>query len=431
MIPQSNIDFANKLFDQRIGQPYCYGGSWSSNIYDQTDCSGCVSMMLAALTRGSAMQWGHPISTETWPFAYPDTPAEPGTIGPYGTVAVASIDDVPPDAVAIVNVGHHGGGAQSHVQLLTRIQPGFWRTMEDNGSYGVCDQTCGAMDPRSSYWTDTWYLPKETSVDTIFPDVSEFQCPADDSLTDAGYRVLSFRSNDGSHLDSAFDANYAWATAACDAGKLDFFIVYYYWRPGETGVANHMAMVNNAGGPHPRQVSMIDLETGGNPTWDQSDVLNDEYNQLVKWLGNPKRVIGYANVSDERTLWQARPDDLPWILAGYGANPYDPSLIKLAHQYTDGTGYGAANGLPDGAPPFGNCDMNSADGLSPIEFANLCGIEIGDNVSNKPADEATEVSQVWDQLRMNWPQLGGRSLVDAVAAIGAALNISGFIPPAK
>lgn len=45
---------------------------------------------------------------------------------------------------------------------------------------------------------------------------------------------------------------------------------------------------------------------------------------------------------------------------------------KVAHQYTDGNGHGG--GLPDGAPPFGNCDMNSADGLDSNQFAVACGI---------------------------------------------------------
>ncbi|QRY48171.1 N-acetylmuramoyl-L-alanine amidase [Mycolicibacterium boenickei] len=33
--------------------------------------------------------------------------------------------------------------------------------------------------------------------------------------------------------------------------------------------------------------------------------------------------------------------------------------------------------------------------------------------------------EVWDQLRIEWPQLGGRTLVDTVAAIGAKLGIEG------
>lgn len=241
------------------------------------------------------------------------------------------------------------------------------------------------------------------SVDTLFADVSEFQRTVDDSYP---YQVLSIRSNDGTYQDHNFAANYQWCANACNTGKLKFFICYFYWRPGETGSNTHMQMVEAQGGPHPQMVTMIDLESGGNPDSDQSATLNDEYNRLVAWHGgNDKKVIGYANLGDERTMWQAKPADLEWILAGYGANPNDPSLIKIAHQYTDGSGFGAAAGLPDGCPPFGSCDMNSADGLSPDQFAAACGIT---PTSGGPFMALTDAEQqeVLDGIRYLAAQLG-------------------------
>lgn len=209
-------------------------------------------------------------------------------------------------------------------------------------------------------------------TDTIFADVSEFQTPVTNAYTDAGYRVLSIRSNDGTHRDRNFTANYNWCVQACNEGRLDFFIVYFYWRVGPGDVDTHITMVQDLGGPHPKMVTMIDLESGGNANVNSSGELNAEYNRLTNWLASPKRVIGYANVSDERSMWQAKPGDLQWILAGYGSNPQDSSLHKLAHQYTDGQGYGG--GLPEGAPPWARCDMNSADGLSSRAFATICGV---------------------------------------------------------
>lgn len=209
-------------------------------------------------------------------------------------------------------------------------------------------------------------------TDTIFADVSYFQAPVTDAYTDAGYRVLSIRSNDGTFRDTNLAHNYQWCVQACDAGRLDFFIVYFYWRVGSGDVDTHISMIQDQGGPHPKMVTMIDLESGGNPGGNQSVELNAEYDRLANWLANPKRVIGYANVSDERSMWQAKPGDLEWILAGYGSNPQDSSLRKLAHQYTDGQGYGG--GLPEGAPPWASCDMNSADGLSSQAFAAICGV---------------------------------------------------------
>ena len=433
MIPQVNIDWANQIFNQRIGQGYVYGGSWDgANIYAGTDCSGCVGMILSALTRGP-MVWGHPVSTESWWYDYANNqPAPRGTVGPFGTVAIGSLAEVPDDAVAIVSIHHGGGGVDSHCQVNVQVAPGVWRLMEDNGSYGVCDQTNGAIPQNAPYWTDYWVLRKDTDVDTLFADVSEFQCPVDDSYP---YAVLSIRSNDGSYEDHNFAQNYQWACAAADSGRLTCFIVYYYYRPG-TGAATHMAMVNAAGGPHPKMVTMMDIESGGNPNYDVSGSLDDDYQQLVAWHGgDERRVIAYANVSDERTMWQAKPSDIDWILAGYGANPYDPSLVKLAHQYTDGNGYGAQSGLPDGCEPFGNCDMNSADGINAEQFANLCGIDTtGAPVANppsitKPGDSHAQVSELWDQELTRWDMLGGHTVVEALALIGAKLGVDGFTAP--
>ena len=45
-----------------------------------------------------------------------------------------------------------------------------------------------------------------------------------------------------------------------------------------------------------------------------------------------------------------------------------------------------------------------------------------------PPDYAKET---WDQVRIKWPQLGNRTLVDAVAVIGAHLGIEGFRDPSQ
>lgn len=210
-------------------------------------------------------------------------------------------------------------------------------------------------------------------TDTLFPDVSEFQVPVDDSMP---YRIFSFRSNDGSHRDANFEANYRWACAAADSGKIDCFIVYVYVRPNWQETADtHIDMVSAAGGPHPKMISMLDVESGGNPAGDGSDWINRTYWRIAAWLGTSassgtRRVIGYANAADFATMWPTRPDGLRVIGAGYGSNPELDG--QIAHQYTDGQGYGA--GLPEGCSPFGQCDMNSADGLSPTDFAAACGI---------------------------------------------------------
>jgi hypothetical protein len=205
--------------------------------------------------------------------------------------------------------------------------------------------------------------------DTVYADVSEWQKPVDNSYP---YRVICIRSNDGTHRDKKWSTNYEWCKRRCDEGALDFFIVYFVWRPNwQQAVATHKGMV---GQPHPRMVVMIDVETwngqiGGN----QSEGINGAYRELADWLGTPRRVIGYGNRGDLDELWPQKPDGVRLVLAAYGTNPAYPG--KIAHQYTNGQGFGG--GLPEGASPFGNCDMNSADGLSPTAFAQACGISIG------------------------------------------------------
>ena len=128
------------------------------------------------------------------------------------------------------------------------------------------------------------------------------------------------------------------------------------------------------GAPHPRMAVMIDVESWGRQiTGDQSDGINRAYWAIADWLGERRRVIGYGNVGDLNRLWPVKPEGIRLVVAAYGRNPIYPG--KVAHQYTDGKGYGNGTTLPDGAPPFGNCDMNSADGLDSVQFAAACGIE--------------------------------------------------------
>jgi hypothetical protein len=207
--------------------------------------------------------------------------------------------------------------------------------------------------------------------DTLFADVSEFQVPVNDSYP---YQVLSIRVCDGTYQDHNFAENYAWMKSALDSGKLTMGIVYTYVRPNWQGTANTIRnMFGDNGGLHPKVVLMLDVESGGNPAGDGSAWIDALYDNLVQFTGDPRRVIGYGNVSDLNNIWITKPSGERFIVAAYGANPGYPG--KIAHQYTDGQGYGG--GLPEGCPPFGNCDMNSADGLSPSAFAAACGINPG------------------------------------------------------
>ena len=240
-------------------------------------------------------------------------------------------------------------------------------------------------------------------MDTLFADVSEFQRPVNDRYTDAGYRWLSIRSNDGTYEDHNFEENYAWCCRAADEGRITGFMVYFYWRPNwNDTVRTHIRKVQDAGGPHPKMVSMIDVESGGNPRGDQSDGINRCYWALADWLGDKRRVIGYANTPDLNEMWNDRPEGLQLIAAGYGSLPNLPG--QFAHQYTDGQGYGG--GLPEGAPPFGNCDMNAANGFSPEELAAHLGVgdvPQEDDMAGFTDEDRAKLNYIYDQLGPKHP----------------------------
>ncbi|MGZ4662775.1 MAG: GH25 family lysozyme [Arthrobacter sp.] len=181
MIPQSNADWVKAAFAARLGDPYVYGGCYSADPRQGCDCSYEVGWVLEALTKGpAAMSWAHNVSTESWPYDYnTNTPAAPGTVGPYGTIA-AALGDIPADAALTVNIMHGGGGEDSHMNCVLQGE-----IMESNGSYGSCTNGQGYPSD-ASLWTDHWYLPGPivaAPTNTLFyPDVSNNNWTSVDQL---------------------------------------------------------------------------------------------------------------------------------------------------------------------------------------------------------------------------------------------------------
>lgn len=193
-------------------------------------------------------------------------------------------------------------------------------------------------------------------TDTQWADISEWQPPVDDSYP---YDFICIRSNDGNHIDQKIQANLSWCKSRRASGKLWGFMVYYFYRPGIDGAKN---LISQVGTPDSRMVAMIDVEAaGGQVSGDQSAAINAQYTELASWLGDPRRVVGYGNTSDLDLLWPSKPSGIRLVIAAYGSDPGYPG--KFAHQYTDS---GAC-------APFGTCDMNSADSMSPQDLENMYG----------------------------------------------------------
>uniref|UniRef100_A0AAU8GQ70 Lysin A n=1 Tax=Mycobacterium phage Pharb TaxID=3136626 RepID=A0AAU8GQ70_9VIRU len=373
MTTRANVEAAKALVVARLGDRYAYGGMFSpTNLKQGTDCSGVWNDVLGMVV--GRFQWGREAEGATTE-SYRYIPI--GGVGPFGTIRVASPADIPADAIVKLAFHHEGnGGASSHMWG----ELDGMRIESASDPKGLCTQPTAweITNPYANAWA---YLPGPIvedgspvtglePPDTLYADVSEWQVPCSDAYTDAGYRVICIRSNDGTYRDKDWPTNYPWAKAAADDGRLSMFLVYFVWRPNWQAAVD--TLKSQVGEPHPRMAVMIDVESwGGQITGDQSDGINAAHAQIAEWLGDPRRVIGYGNTGDLNSLWPRKPDGLRLVLAAYGSNPSYPG--KIAHQYTNGQGYGG--GLPEGAPPFGNCDMNSADGLTATAFAAALGID--------------------------------------------------------
>lgn len=149
---RTNLDLAKRIFLDRVGNDYVYGGNWNPfNRGVGTDCSGLVIDELDAAVNGAAMAWSrHGMSTESW------RPVEVGATGTiFGTVCVASPKDFPADAAVKIAIHHGpGGGANSHMWCeIDGIR------MESNGTDGCVTGSAARSVYDTSYANDWHYLP--------------------------------------------------------------------------------------------------------------------------------------------------------------------------------------------------------------------------------------------------------------------------------
>lgn len=288
---------------------------------------------------------------------------------------------------------------------------------------------------------------------TYWADVSQFQRVVDNTYP---HRVFSFRTNSGGVKDTHADANLTWALKALDDGRLDIVIPYYFFRPGAANCDLWRDIVTRSGKIDPRIVCMVDVESGNGssqgaiPIRDHSAEINDEIARVRGWLGGA-RTIGYYNPKADPALWKSRPD-VPLVVPHYTGTPgnsYDyPG--RFSHQYSDKVA----------CPPFGPCDANWT-ALSIPELKTLFGI--GGNTMATDAEKINGFTAAFcgpigsdtKDLRYQLvgsrdliykevdgkkvvdleksfpglPQLGNRTVPDALAAIGTALGLPGFYDP--
>jgi GH25 family lysozyme M1 (1,4-beta-N-acetylmuramidase) len=263
MILQSSADWVLANAKARLGDAYVYGGVYSpSDLTEGADCSGVVGWVLEALTKGPAnMSWAHNVSTESWYYDYnTNSPAAPGTVGPYGTIAVASLADVPVDAALIIDIMHGGGGEDSHTNCSLE-----GTLIESNGDHGSCTNGTGAYETTASLWTDHYYLPGPIVNDTnltplFYPDVSNVQWSSNDQLTAflasakaSGMAGIMHKVTQGAGFQDVF-----WPVFRqwCENNNTSW--LGYHYVDTSDPAAQARNFVNNNGG----QWAMLDFEQG-------------------------------------------------------------------------------------------------------------------------------------------------------------------------
>ncbi|SRR6266576_3373021 len=193
-----------------------------------------------------------------------------------------------------------------------------------------------------------------------WPDRSEFQgVPYEASFQGP---IEAFRTNDGNKVDRLAKTNAAVCRAASLAGRVSICIAYFVYEPGVDAAAIQRQVL---GAPWAQLVSMADIESWqGKISGNHSVDINAEMATQGRWLGSPRRAIGYANAGDFARLWPSR-NGANVILASYGTEVSERVAGQFAQQYTNG--HYVLYGLPvrsDNAPP---CDHN-------VYFGSLAGL---------------------------------------------------------
>lgn len=207
------------------------------------------------------------------------------------------------------------------------------------------------------FWTDTSYYNKGLSAAYPHP----FAC---------------WRIADGTFVDPLAKSNRDAARLLIGKGQMVGHMGYYVPRPSSTSTDAALQVIQSVvGKPDSYFALMQDVESwDGKIVGDHSTYFNDLHNKVANWLGNRKRVIGYANGNDYYTLWQRPPADLRIIGAGYGINPQLPG--QIGWQYSDGDPrWSVPAGWPRSTPSLGAVDQNYSD-LTPAQFAAALGLGV-------------------------------------------------------
>jgi len=237
--------------------------------------------------------------------------------------------------------------------------------------------------------------------------------------------------------------------------KIDLWLIHTEEGPGD---ADSLAdfLISTTGGPNPVSyhytisqaadggVTVVDVVDTDQASWSVMNSNNRAINLCFagshavwsrdEWMGqaNAIDVAAYLAVQDCVKYGIA-----PTVIPGpqYGKNPpgisdhrYCTDWLKDGNNHNDvGDNFpwdvfAAAvekywNQAQGGQPPVPTPTPTPAPTPTPVP--NPPAIP-------KPADPTSQTAQVWDQVLLRWDMLGGRTVVEALAAIGSKLGIDGF-----
>lgn len=148
-VTRANVEATKDFIRKRLGNPYVYGGSLSSNVRVGTDCSEVWQTVLE-MVHGRWVPGRQSEGATTESYRYIPV----GGRGPFGTIRVAHYRDIPSNAAAKLAFHHGpGGGANSHMwgELDGML-------IESGGSKGLATAP-RALSIENSYGHAWAYLP--------------------------------------------------------------------------------------------------------------------------------------------------------------------------------------------------------------------------------------------------------------------------------
>lgn len=436
---RSNVEFAKRVFldrlttdaqpllqpaqiDQGPGDEYLYAGTFDPyNFGISADCSGLCGIVLGAALNGTGMVWGRLFSTETFP-------------GPLeGFRQTTQQDLIAGDYPIKVMIMHGGGGPDSHMAC----QVDGW-DMESNGDSGVCTMPGDITGIASDYWNGWWIFDGPITEDTTkrqsmsYPqglDYAGGHITGADLATNGISFVCRYLSSGGASLP------YKQLTADefADLTANGIAVVFNWETTSDFMLNGHDQGVSDAQQALTYIQSLPGVPSGYQPVVYFSadfDEAPDQDPAVQAYLQGAASVLGGVDhigiygayyvctraqaAMGVKYIWQTE--------AWSGGNI--TSAVNIMQR--NSLGYKTISGV--------QCDINEQHTDDIGAFTGGQPVTPPPITSNppaipKPADEATQVSELWDQDLLRWDFLGNRTRAEALGAIGAALKIAGFTDP--